>query len=126
MTNEQNAVSETPLTDAVIDSAPDHDFAALAENLAAHSRELERANAKLREENLTLKERGVEQFWRAERAERSLEQAMSVLTDALEYFEEREDVVDGSYGEQHANREMHLASAIRASWRSRRERGRFL
>lgn len=34
---------------------------------------------------------------------------IEALTQAQEYFEDRADVVDGSYGEPHPNREMSLA-----------------
>jgi hypothetical protein len=37
----------------------------------------------------------------------------TVLTDCLAYMENREDVVDGSYGVPEANKEMRLAMAIR-------------
>lgn len=38
---------------------------------------------------------------------------IEALTQALEYFEDREDVVDGSYGEPSPNREMSLAQLCR-------------
>jgi hypothetical protein len=38
---------------------------------------------------------------------------VEALTQALEYFEDREDVVDGSYGEPSPNREMSLAQLCR-------------
>lgn len=39
------------------------------------------------------------------------------LYQALEYFEDREDVVDGSYGEPAPNLEMSLAQLCRAALR---------
>jgi hypothetical protein len=41
----------------------------------------------------------------------------AALDEALEYFEDREDVVDGSYGEPAPNKEMQLAQSIRAALR---------
>lgn len=38
---------------------------------------------------------------------------IEALTQALEYFEDHEDVVDGSYGEPSPNREMSLAQLCR-------------
>jgi len=38
---------------------------------------------------------------------------IEALTQALDYFEDREDVVDGSYGEPSPNREMSLAQLCR-------------
>lgn len=40
-------------------------------------------------------------------------EVIEALTQALEYFEDRSDVVDGSYGEPAPNREMSLAQLCR-------------
>lgn len=37
----------------------------------------------------------------------------AMLEECLEYFEDHSDVVDGSYGEMEANREMSMATAIK-------------
>jgi hypothetical protein len=39
----------------------------------------------------------------------------AAINEALEYFEDREDVVDGDYGEPAPNREMALAQVLRAA-----------
>jgi hypothetical protein len=40
---------------------------------------------------------------------------VAALNEALEYFEDREDVVDGDYGEPAPNKEMQLAQSLRAA-----------
>lgn len=40
-------------------------------------------------------------------------QLIDVANDALEFIQDQEDVVDGSYGEQHANQAMQIASRLR-------------
>ena len=38
--------------------------------------------------------------------------------EALEYFEDRQDVDDGDYGEPQANKEMQLASRLKEAMRA--------
>jgi hypothetical protein len=45
---------------------------------------------------------------------------IDALEEALAYFQDRSDVVDGSYGEPQANREMQLAQTMEAAlWLAR-------
>ncbi len=43
------------------------------------------------------------------------ERLEAALDEALEYFADREDVVDGDYGEPWPNKEMRLAQELRAA-----------
>lgn len=45
-------------------------------------------------------------------AEKRIKELEAALEEALEYFEDRYDVVDGSYGEPSPNREMALGQMI--------------
>lgn len=55
------------------------------------------------------------------RLEQRVTDLTCVLGDALEYFENREDVDDGDYGQPKPNREMVLAMALRAAMGLTRE-----
>jgi hypothetical protein len=48
------------------------------------------------------------------RACNNFDALVAALTESLEYFEDREDVIDGSYGEPAPNKEMALAQMIRS------------
>jgi hypothetical protein len=41
------------------------------------------------------------------------DELVAAIHEALDYFEDREDVVDGAYGEQAPNKEMSLARMLR-------------
>lgn len=43
------------------------------------------------------------------------ERLTAALDEALEYFEDREDVVDGPYGEPSPNNEMRIAMVLRTA-----------
>lgn len=45
-------------------------------------------------------------------AENRIKELTTALEEALEYFKDRYDVVDGSYGEPSANKEMQLGQMI--------------
>lgn len=55
------------------------------------------------------------------RLEQRVEELEQAAHDALEYFEGREDVDDGDYGQPKPNREMVLAMALRAAMGLTRE-----
>ncbi len=49
-----------------------------------------------------------------EKCSGTLRRDIAGLQEVLEYLEDREDVVDGSYGEPHPNKEMSLAQMLRS------------
>ena len=50
--------------------------------------------------------------WAADKAAARIRELEAVLEQALEYFEDRYDVVDGDYGEPRPNKEMSMGQMI--------------